>query len=213
VGRAIAKTGFDAAAPLVAVAGVVLAALLGHALITLPVLLRFAAGISPVALYRAVAPAFLTALSTASSAATLPLTMECMEKRAGISNRVSSLVLPLGAAVNMNGTALYAGVAAIFLAQAYGMDLDIGTQGIILALAVVTSVGIPGIPSASLVAIAIILSAIGLPGEAIGVLLVFDRLLDMARTSVNVLGDAACAAIIARLEGEADQLDGARVRN
>ena len=163
---------------------------------------------SPVSLYRAVAPAFLTALSTASSSATLPLTLECVQKRAGVSNRVSSFVLPLGATANMNGTALYVAVAAIFLAQAYGTHLDFNAQVIILALAVVTSIGLPGIPSASLVAIAIILSAIGLPTEAIGILVVFDRLLDMARTSVNVLGDTACAVIVARLEGEEGILTG-----
>jgi len=151
---------------------------------------------------RAMAPAMLTAFSTASSSATLPVTMECVEKTAGVSNRVSSFVLPLGATVNMNGTALYECVAAIFLAQAYGLELGFGVQFSIVAIALITSIGVAGIPSASLVAIAIILAAVGLPVEAIGVLFVFDRVLDMARTSVNVFGDACCAAIVARLEGE-----------
>ena len=208
VAQVVAKTGLEAAAPLVTFAAVVLAALAGHTLITLPALVRFVAGVSPVALYRAVAPAVLTAVSTASSSATLPVTMECVEKGAGVSNRVSSFVLPLGATVNMNGTALYECVAAIFLAQAYGLDLDIAAQFVIVAIAVVTSIGVPGIPSASLVAITIILSAIGLPTEAIGILLVFDRVLDMARTGVNVLGDTVCAVIVARLEGEEGVLSG-----
>jgi DAACS family dicarboxylate/amino acid:cation (Na+ or H+) symporter len=113
----------------------------------------------------------------------------------------------------MNGTALYVAVAALFLAQAYGVRLDLDAQVIVLALAVVTSIGLPGIPSAPLVGIAIILSAIGLPAEAIGILVVFDRLLDMARTSVNVLGDTACAVIVARLEGEEGVLTGRPARD
>ncbi len=204
VAQVVARTGLAAAAPLVAFAAVVLAALAGHALVTLPMLMRFVARVSPLAFYRAVAPAILTAVSTASSSTTLPVTMECVEKNAGVSNRVSSFVLPLGATVNMNGTALYEGVAAIFLAQAYGLALGLSVQLMVLAIAVVTSIGVPGIPSASLVAITVILAAVGLPGEAIGMLLVFDRVLDMARTGVNVLGDAVCAVIVARLDGERD---------
>ena len=132
--------------------------------------------------------------------------MECVEKEAGVSNRISSFVLPLGATVNMNGTALYECCAALFLAQAYGLDITLSTQFLIVVVALVTSIGVAGIPSASLVAIAIILAAIGLPIEAIAVLFVFDRLLDMARTAVNVLGDACCAVIVARLDGENDIL-------
>ncbi|UCG74092.1 MAG: dicarboxylate/amino acid:cation symporter [Chromatiales bacterium] len=202
VAKVVAQTGFDAAAPLVVFALVVLAALLVHTLVTLPVLLQLVARVSPVAMIRAMAPAMLTAFSTASSSATLPITMECVERDAGVSNRVSSFVLPLGATVNMNGTALYECVAAIFLAQAYGLELGFGAQFSIVAIALITSIGVAGIPSASLVAIAIILAAVGLPVEAIGVLFVFDRVLDMARTSVNVFGDACCAVIVARLEGE-----------
>ena len=129
-----------------------------------------------------VSPAMLTAFSPASSSATLPITMDSLEDNIGVSNKVSSFVLPLGATVNMNGTAVYECAAAVFLAQAYGL--------------------VAGVPSASLVAIAIILAAVGLPVEAIGVLMVFDRILDMCRTSVNVWGDACCATIVARLQGE-----------
>jgi Na+/H+-dicarboxylate symporter len=114
--------------------------------------------------------------------------------------------LPLGATVNMNGTALYECVAAIFLAQAYGLQLDFAVQLSIVVIALVTSIGVAGIPSASLVAIAIILKSVGLPVEAIAVLFVFDRVLDMARTSVNVFGDASCAIIVARLQGEETNL-------
>jgi len=202
VARVVAKTGFGAAGPLLIFALVVIAALIVHVLVTLPLLLRWVAGVSPLAMLRIMAPAMLTAFSTASSSATLPVTMDCIENGVGVSNRVSSFVLPLGATVNMNGTALYECVAAMFLAQAYGLNLDFSVQFSIVLIALVTSIGVAGIPSASLVAIAIILAAVGLPIEAIAVLFVFDRVLDMARTSVNVFGDATCAVIIARLEGE-----------
>jgi proton glutamate symport protein len=202
VARTVARTGFDAAEPLIVFSLTVLAALAVHALVTIPLLLKFVARVSPAAMYRAAAPALLTAFSTASSSATLPITMDSMERNAGVSNRVSSFVLPLGATVNMNGTALYECIAAMFIAQAYGLELSFGVQFVIVVTALVTSVGVAGIPSASLVAIAIILAAVGLPVEAIGVLFVFDRILDMARTAINILGDCACAVIIAVREGE-----------
>ena len=206
VARVVAKTGFDAARPLLVFAFVVVLALAVHVLVTLPALLRWVGRVSPLATLRTMFPAMLTAFSTASSSATLPITMECVERDAGVSNRISSFVLPLGATVNMNGTALYECVAAMFIAQAYGLELGIGVQFSIVVIALVTSIGVAGIPSASLVAIAIILAAVGLPVEAIAVLFVFDRVLDMARTSVNVLGDASCAVIVARLEGEETNL-------
>jgi Na+/H+-dicarboxylate symporter len=149
-----------------------------------------------------VAPALLTAFSTASSSATLPVTISNLEHRAGVPNRYTSFVLPLGATVNMDGTALYECMAAMFIAQAYGLDLSFTSQVLICSIALITSIGVAGIPSASLVAIAIILTAIGLPIEALGVLLVFDRVLDMMRTTVNVLGDTCCTAVVARLHGE-----------
>ena len=151
-------------------------------------------------------PALLTAFSTSSSSATLPVTIDCVENRAGVSNQVSGFTLPLGATVNMDGTALYECVAAMFIAQAYGLQLDIVTQFTIVLIALLTSIGVAGIPSASLVAIAIILSAIGLPLEAIGLILVVDRVLDMCRTAVNVFSDSCAAVTIAKLEGEENVL-------
>jgi len=202
VARVVARTGFEAAGPLLLFSGVVLAGLLVHALVTLPLLLRFVARVRPLRFIQQVSPALLTAFSTASSSATLPVTMEQVEKEVGVSNKISSFVLPLGATVNMNGTALYECASVLFIAQAYGVALDIGTQLLVVVTALVTSIGVAGIPAASLVAIAIILGAVGLPVESIAVLFVFDRVLDMARTSVNVFGDTCCAAIVARLEGE-----------
>lgn len=207
VAGVISKTGFDAARPLAIFSLTVLGALLIHALVVLPILLRSLARVRPWAVLRAMSPAILTAFSTASSSATLPVSMKSLEKNVGISNNVSSFVLPLGATVNMNGTALYECAAAMFIAQAYGLDLTFGVQFTIIVVALLTSIGVAGVPSASLVAIAIILGVIGLPVEAIGVLMVFDRVLDMCRTSVNIWGDAVCATIIARLEGEKTQTD------
>ncbi|NOZ37739.1 MAG: dicarboxylate/amino acid:cation symporter [Gammaproteobacteria bacterium] len=181
-------------------------ALLFHMLVVLPVLLRFVARVNPIRHYQAMAPALLTAFSTASSSATLPLTMECVEKNAGVSNRTSSFVLPLGATVNMDGTALYECVAAMFIAQAYGLELSFSTQFIIVLVALLTSIGVAGIPAASLVAITIILSTIGLPLEALGLILAVDRILDMFRTAVNVFSDSVGAVVVARLEGETEIL-------
>jgi Na+/H+-dicarboxylate symporter len=162
----------------------------------------------------AAAQPMLTAFSTASSSATLPVTLDAVETKIGVSNKISSFVLPLGATVNMNGTALYECAAAMFIAQAYGLELTFGVQFSIVSIALLTSIGVAGVPSASLVAIAIILGAIGLPIEALGILLVFDRILDMCRTSVNIWGDTCCATIVARLEGETTKvaINGERLR-
>jgi Na+/H+-dicarboxylate symporter len=173
-----------------------------HALITLPLLLALIGRVNPWRHYRAMMTALLTAFSTASSSATLPLTIDCVRDNAGVSNRITSFVLPLGATVNMDGTALYECVAAIFIAQAFGLELSFATQFTILLIALLTSIGVAGIPAASLVAITIILTAIGLPLEAVGVILAVDRVLDMFRTSVNVFSDSCGAVIIARSEGE-----------
>jgi proton glutamate symport protein len=207
IAAVIAETGFAAARPLAIFALAVVAALLLHSVITLPLLLRFVGRVKPFATMRAMSPALLTAFSTSSSSATLPVTMDTIEEKVGVSNEVSSFVLPLGATVNMNGTALYECAAAMFLAQAYGLELSFGMQFTVVTIALLTSIGVAGVPSASLVAIAIILAAVGLPVEAIGVLLVFDRVLDMCRTSVNIWGDACCATIIARLRGETTKVD------
>jgi Na+/H+-dicarboxylate symporter len=144
----------------------------------------------------------LMAFSSASSNATLPLNIECLRNNAGVSDRVTNFVLPLGATLNMDGTALYECVAAMFLAQAYGLDLSFTTQFTVIALALITSFGMAGIPAASLVAITVILGAVGLPLEAVGLLLVTDRILDMMRTTVNVYSDTCGAVIVARSEKE-----------
>ena len=180
----------------------VLAALLIHGLVTLPLLLRIIARVNPWAHYRAMAPALLTAFSTSSSNASLPVSIDCLETRSGVSRKTISFVIPIGASINTDGTALYECVAVLFIAQLAGIQLTLAQQFLVVLMSLLTGFGMAGIPSASLVAIMVILTALKLPVEAIGVLLVFDRLLDMARTTLNVLGDSCGALMIARLEGE-----------
>ncbi len=173
-----------------------------HAVITLPLLLRFVGRVSPRKFASKVAPALTTAFSTASSSATLPLTMECVEVEAGVSKKTSSFVLPLGATINMDGTALYESVAAVFIAQLYGIDLSFGQQVIVFLTATLAAIGAAGIPSAGLVTMAIVLNAVGLPLDGIGIIIAVDRILDMFRTSINVWGDTTGCVIVSRLMGE-----------
>ena len=202
IAKVVAVSGFEAGHSLLLFAASVLGGLLLYGFVALPVLLALVARVNPWRLYPAMAPALLTAFSTASSSATLPLSLECLEERAKVSPRIAGFVMPLGASMNHAGSALYECAAAMFIAQAYGLHLSFATQFTVVILALVTSMGMAGIPAASLVGIAVILAAVGLPAEAIGVLLVFDRLLDMCRTAINVLADSCCAVIVARLEGE-----------
>jgi len=202
VAGTVASTGFAAFKPMMIFFITVFLALATHVLVVMPLLLKYLGGVSPIKHYKVMMPVVLTAFSTASSSATLPLTMETIEKDAGVSEKTTSFVLPLGATVNMDGTALYECVAAIFLAQAYGLALSFATQFTVVLIALLTSIGVAGIPSASLVAITVILTAIGLPVEAIGLLLVTDRILDMCRTAVNVFSDSCGAVIIAKRQGE-----------
>ncbi|MCW8853730.1 MAG: dicarboxylate/amino acid:cation symporter [Gammaproteobacteria bacterium] len=206
VAKVVASSGIDVFKPLAVFFFTVLFSLAIHFLVTMPLILKGLAKVSPLRHYKAMSPALLTAFSTSSSSATLPITMDCVEQRAGVSNNVSSFTLPLGATVNMDGTALYECVAAMFIAQAYGLELSFTTQFMIVMIALATSIGVAGIPSASLVAISIILAAIGLPLEAVGLILAVDRVLDMCRTAVNVFSDSVAAVVIGRLEGETEIL-------
>ncbi len=179
----------------------VLAGLVAFMFVVLPLLMRFL-GLSPLRHFRAMAPALITAFSTSSTAATLPITLDCVEKRAGVSNRICSFVVPLGTSLNMSGSALYECVAALFIAQVYGIELTFMHQFVIVILSLLTSMGVAGIPSASLVGIMIILNAMGLPAEGLALILPVDRILDMCRTTVNVFSDASCAVLVAHTEGE-----------
>ena len=173
-----------------------------HLFVTLAVIMRTVGGFRPWPHYRAMLPALLTAFSTASSSATLPVTMECVEKNAGVSPRIAGFTLPLGATVNMDGTALYECAVVLFIAQLYGVSLDWTQQVLVVVLALLTSIGVAGIPAASLVAIVIILQAVGLPLEAIAIVMATDRILDMMRTAVNIFSDSTGAVVIAASEGE-----------
>jgi proton glutamate symport protein len=198
----IGSMGLSVIKPLVVYMATVALGLTIHACITLPVLLSAFGKYSPLKFIRDVFSAVATAFSTASSAATLPITMDCVQENTGVSNKVASFVLPLGATVNMDGTALYEAVAAMFIAQAYGIDLSVGQQLVIMLTATLASIGAAAIPGAGLVTMVIVLRAVNLPLEGIGMILAVDRILDMLRTAVNVWGDACGAAVIANLEGE-----------
>lgn len=206
VAKTIAMTGFDAVKIMGWFFLTVVIALFIHAFVAMPLVLKFIARVNPLKHYQAMAPALLTAFSTASSSGTLPLTMECVEKKAGVSNRTTSFCLPLGATINMDGTALYECVAVIFIAQAYGGDLSFATQFTVVLIALLTSIGVAGIPAASLVAIMVIMTVLDLPLELVGLLMVTDRLLDMMRTAVNVFSDSCCAVVIGKSEGETEIL-------
>jgi Na+/H+-dicarboxylate symporter len=178
----------------------VLAGLLWHYSVNLPFLVLLLSKENPVRHLKNMSAALLTAFTTSSSSATLPLTMECAEKNAGISNKISSFVLPLGATVNMDGTALYECVAAMFIAQVYGIELSFAAQFTVVITALLASIGAAGIPMAGLVMMSIVLKAVGLPLEGIGLILAVDRILDMIRTSTNVWSDSCGTLIIAKSE-------------
>jgi proton glutamate symport protein len=197
VARSLSASGLSAIGPLMAFFLTVLAALAFHQLVTLSVLLMVAGRVHPGRHLKAMSPALLMGFTTSSSNATLPKTLECLETRAGVPRSVSGFVTPLGATINMDGTALYECVAALFIAQCYGLDLTLGVQFTVVVVALVSSTGVAGIPSASLVAISMILAAIGLPAEGLGLILAVDRILDMVRTQVNVYSDSCASAIVA----------------
>jgi proton glutamate symport protein len=181
---------------------VVLLGLFLHLTLTYGTVVRFGAGLSFLGFLNAIKEAMLVAFSTSSSSATLPVTMQCCEDNLNVSSETSSFVLPLGATVNMDGTALYQGVAAIFIAQIYGLDLSLGDQATIVFSATLASVGAAGVPGAGMITLAMVLTAIGVPTEGLALILGVDRLLDMFRTATNVVGDSAATVFMARLEGE-----------
>lgn len=202
VAKVAATTGVNAISSVALFFVTVLLGLIVYAFGVLPALLAFIGKVNPLMHLRAMAPALFTAFSTSSSSASLPITMECVEKRAGVSNRICSFTIPLGASLNLSGTALYICAASLFIAQAYGVPLSPLTLIIIALMSLLTSIGMAGIPSASLIAIVVILNTIGIPADGIALILATDRILDMCRTPVNVLGNTCCAVLIAKSEGE-----------
>lgn len=181
---------------------IVLVGLLWHSLVSLPLLLRLVARVNPIKHYKGMLPAILTAFSTSSSMAALPLTIESVTTRSRVSNKIAGFILPIGATVNMDGTALYECVATIYIAQLYGIELTVFQQAIVVLTAMLASIGAAGVPMAGLVMLTIILNAVGLPLEGVGLIMAVDRILDMFRTVTNVLSDSCGAVIVARSEGE-----------
>ena len=200
--KVVGSTGLSVLIALAVYGIVVVVGLLMHTFLTYGSVIRFGARLPVFQFLGAIKEALLVAFSTSSSSATLPVTMEACEENVNVSPKITSFVLPLGATVNMDGTALYQGVAAIFIAQIYGMDLSVADQTTIVVSATLASVGAAGVPGAGMITLAMVLTAIGVPTEGLALILGVDRLLDMFRTTTNVVGDSTATAFMARLEGE-----------
>ncbi len=204
--RMVATTGFDAFRPLAMYALTIFSGVSIHFFVSLPILLIVLGRISPRIHFANMSEPLLIAFSTSSSGATLPVTMKAVEEKVGVSNKIASFILPMGATVNMDGTAVFECAGALFIAQALGFDLTIMQQAIVVLTALLASIGAAAVPSAGLVVIFIVLEAIGLRGPdvnvIVGSMLAIDRPLDMYRTAVNIFSDSCGAAIIARSEGE-----------
>jgi Na+/H+-dicarboxylate symporter len=183
----------------------VLAVLLFHALVVYPTLLFTLTRLNPLRFLSKMRAAMMFAFSTASSNATIPVTMDSVQQRVGVSNKISSFTVPLGATINMDGTAIMQGIATGFIAQFYGIDLTLTQYLMVVMMVIMASIGTAGVPSVGLVLLAGVLSQVGLPEEGIALILGVDRLLDMSRTVVNITGDATVTTIVARSEGELDE--------
>ncbi|MCR4427586.1 MAG: dicarboxylate/amino acid:cation symporter [Firmicutes bacterium] len=202
IATTVGKYGASVLLPFVKVIIAVYLGCILHMALTYSVTVSTFGRISPVAFFRGILPAQLVAFSTSSSSATLPVTMRCVEENLGVKKGVSSFVLPLGATINMDGTALYQGVCALFVAQVYGLNLTLGQQLSIVLTATLASIGTAGVPGAGLIMLTMVLTSVGLPLEGVALIAGIDRILDMARTTVNITGDAAASVFVASTEGE-----------
>lgn len=200
-----ATQGFEAFAPLAKYFVLVLGVLLFHAFVTYPIILKLFSGLNPVPFLRKLREVQIFAFSTASSNATIPVTLKTVENNLGVKNSVASFTVPLGATINMDGTAIMQGVATVFIAQAYTMGLDITDYLMVILTATLASIGTAGVPGVGLIMLSMVLTQVGLPVEGIGLIIGIDRLLDMVRTAVNVTGDSAVSCIVANSEGELDR--------
>ena len=200
-----ANMGFSAIADLIQYFMTVAGVLALHFLLTYSLLVRFMAGLNPIRFYGRFMPVMAYAFSTSSSNATLPVTMETVERRLGVKNEVASFTVPLGATINMDGTAIMQGVATVFIAQAYNIDISITGYLMVVLTATLASIGTAGVPGVGLITLALVLQQVGLPVEGIALIIGVDRLLDMLRTAVNVSGDAAISTLVAKSEGQFDE--------
>lgn len=192
----VSQFGLDVLKPL---SMVILAVYIGcalHAILTYSIAVKFLAKMSPIKFFKGIAPAAITAFSTCSSSGTLPVTMSAVKENLGVSEKTASFVLPLGATINMDGTSLYQGVCALFIAQVYGIDLSLVQMATIVVTATLGSIGTAGVPGGGLIMLTLVLQSVGLPLEGLVLVAGVDRILDMARTCVNVIGDTSCAVVI-----------------
>jgi Na+/H+-dicarboxylate symporter len=204
IAKVFAVQGFEAIAPLLRYFLLVLAVLMLHTFSTYPIMLRFLAGLNPIRFLKSVRDPVVVAFSTASSGATLPVTLETVKRKLGVDNSIASFTVPLGATINMDGTAIMQGVATGFIAQAYGIDLSPTDYLMVVLTATLASIGTAAVPGVGLVMLAMVLRQVNLPVEGIGLIIGVDRLLDMVRTAVNITGDSAVACIVAKSEGQFD---------
>lgn len=198
----VGKYGADVLLPLLKLIITILIASLIHLFFTYSFVVKFFGKLSPIKFFKGILPAMTVAFTTSSSAGTLPVTMKNTEENLGVSKRVSSFVLPLGATINMDGTAIYQGVSALFIAQFYGIDLSLTQQLMIILTATLASIGTAGVPGAGVIMLGMVLTSVGLPLEGIGLIYGIDRILDMIRTTLNVTGDASAAVFVASREKE-----------
>ncbi len=197
-----AQLGFGAILDLLAYFLCVLLVLALHFLITYPTLIKLLVRVSPVLFYQHMTPVMAFAFSTASSGATLPVTLETVKKRIGVRNEIASFVVPVGATINMDGTAIMQGVATVFIAHAFNVDIGLTGYLMVILTATMASIGTAAVPGVGLITLALVLTQVGLPVEGIALIIGVDRLLDMTRTVVNVVGDATVSSVVARSEGQ-----------
>lgn len=201
MGKVFATQGLDAIAPLARYFFILLFTLILHAILTFSLLLK-AGGLTPGIFFRKMRPVMLFAFSTSSSNATLPVNLETVEHRLGVKNSIASFAIPLGATINMDGTAIMQGIATVFIAEAYNIEIGMVGYLMVIITATLASIGTAGVPGVGLITLSMVLTQVGLPQEGIGLIIGVDRLLDMVRTSVNVTGDAMVSCLVAKSEGE-----------
>ena len=204
IAKAVANLGMDLLASLAGYVIVLVSALMLHLFVTLMIVLKVFSGLSPAMFIRKIRSAQIFAFSTASSNATIPVTMRTVTERFGVNNSVASFTVPFGATINMDGTAIMQGVATVFIANVYSVELGITGYLTVILMSVLASVGTAGVPGVGLIMLSMVFTQVGLPVEGIGLVLGVDRLIDMIRTAVNVSGDAAVSAIVAKTEGKID---------
>jgi|TARA_B110000259_G_scaffold52952_1_gene62329 Na+/H+-dicarboxylate symporter len=205
IAKSVAELGLDLLIQLAAYVAVLVSALLIHLLFTLMIVLKLFSGLSPMIFLRKIRSAQVFAFSTASSNATIPVTLRTVTKRLGVDNAVASFTVPFGATINMDGTAIMQGVATVFIANIYGLELGVMGYLTVILMSVLASVGTAGVPGVGLIMLSMVFTQVGLPVEGIGLILGVDRLMDMIRTAVNVSGDAVVSSIVAKSEGSLDR--------